>query len=325
MLQPPPVREALQQQPSGRPPLGKKMDRDNILVTSMPKAGTHLLSKIIACIFGRPALSLKKSALSTLPSVNRVVDELGYRDFLFHGHFRYHHFSPLLTSWHWKVIVLVRDPRDVILSLRDFLATSQDPILVDAYATIRDLPYRDQIKALVRGIKTPRFEVARLESYCRGWVEWQRRRAIVLKYEELASDETAAKLAEFLDLPLPQIVAAVRKGYGADNPTKRIGKADRWREVLDEDLCEFFRQEDGGAIAHLGYNWDPVAGDPAQHATDDADGIAVANPAERDGGLSADGQPGEVDDDAPRAPPAGEGTVATEAPVPLPALGPAAH
>lgn len=289
------------------------MDRDNILVTSMPKAGTHLLSKIIAYTFGRPAQPLKKTALSTLPSINRVVDELGYRDFLFHGHFRYHHFSPLLTSWHWKVIVLVRDPRDVILSLRDFLAASQDPIHVEAYATIRDLPYRDQIKALVRGIKTPRFEIARLESYCRGWVEWQRRRAIVLKYEELASDETAARLAEFLDIPLPRIVAAVRKGYGSDNPTKRIGKADRWREVLDEDLCEFFRQEDGGAIAHLGYNWDK---NPAnRRATDDTDGIAVADAIERDGGVSADAQPGGMDDDAPRAPSAGEDTVAAETPV----------
>ena len=79
---------------------------------------------------------------------------------------------------------------------------------------------------------------------------------------------------------------------------------------------------DGGAIAHLGYNWDPVDEDPAPHATDDADGIAVADAAERDGGLSAAGLPGEVDDDARRAPPVGEGTVATEAPV-LPALGPA--
>jgi hypothetical protein len=222
----------------------------------MPKAGTHLLSRIIEYTYGRPMLPLKKTALSAMPSINRLVDELDYRDFLFHGHFRYHHFSHLLTSRHWKIVVLVRDPRDVILSMRDFLSTSSDPIHAEAYATISELSYREQIKALVRGIKTPRFEMARLESYCRGWVQWQRRRAILLKYEELASEETAVRLAEFLDLQLPRVLAAVRKGYGADNPTKRIGKAGRWQEVLDDDLIEFFRQEDGGAIEHLGYNWD---------------------------------------------------------------------
>ncbi|MGH6643552.1 MAG: sulfotransferase domain-containing protein, partial [Bradyrhizobium sp.] len=227
----------------------------NILITSMPKAGTHLLAEIVSAIYGKKSLPLSKSRMGALPAVERVIDELDCREFIFHGHLRHHHYSCQFKSRHWKFLVLVRDPRDILISMHDFMQRSPHPDHAYAFSTLVLLPYRERLKRLMNGIDIGGYEIARMESYCRGWLEWQKRGALLLRYEDLRSPESAVKLAGFLDVPLETVEQAVCVAYGRKTRTLSEGSIGRWQKVFDEDLVLYTQAHDGGVIANLGYDW----------------------------------------------------------------------
>lgn len=61
----------------------------NLFVTSMPKAGTHLLCSIVEQLWGKYPLSIKKPQLVEFRALDKVVRGTSLRGLAVAGHFRH--------------------------------------------------------------------------------------------------------------------------------------------------------------------------------------------------------------------------------------------
>src|SRR5690349_21062020 len=112
----------------------------------MPKAGTHLVVEILSELGRHRPISISKPDWKPLEDANHRIKTNGAQNHLFVGHFRCRGKARLLLDHNWKILVLIRDPRDVVLSLRDYLQQSSLTEHSDAFGTISSLSREDQIK-----------------------------------------------------------------------------------------------------------------------------------------------------------------------------------
>ena len=92
----------------------------NLFLASMPRAGTHLMEAILSRLSGRHMSRFYKPDVYNYPAVAEVVEKLRYRHFAFLGHIRYPEalrLTEVANSPHWCTLVLIRDPRDIALSV----------------------------------------------------------------------------------------------------------------------------------------------------------------------------------------------------------------
>jgi hypothetical protein len=226
--------------------------RKNLLLASMPKAGTHLLVSIIDGIFGRAPKAIRQEQAHVLQTADFVAQQTGHTDFIFYGHLRApaNHVDP----GNWQVICLIRDPRDVALSMLDHIQRSSDDTHVRIRKAFESFSLREQLNQVVCGFSMEGERLlAPIAEHCSGWVEWQRQGALVLKYEELATTASINELASFLGVSSKETHAAVVRGFGTRTATLNKGQAGRWREEMDAELISIFREHDRGVVEGLGY------------------------------------------------------------------------
>ena len=220
------------------------------LVTSIPKAGTHLLVPLVSELLGHtPVLAPKPGVAVPEEEFLEVLEDLGAP--LFKGHIRRPagNYDPTRL----RVIVLIRDPRDILLSMRDYLLRSQVPEHLAVSTYLRSLAPEAQLKQLVDGLKVPEFDVPSLRLHCSGFVEWADGGATLVRYEDLLSGAAAEPLAASLGVDPNRLDAVLTRLRGASSPTLHVGRADRWRDVLSPELLDYIAERAPGLIRRLGY------------------------------------------------------------------------
>ena len=140
--------------------------------------------------------------------------------------------------------------------MRDYLSVSTNPVHVEFFNQIREAPKVEQIRWLLRGMKTASFEVLPLNSHCFGWIEWTRHGAELIRFEELLSGAAMRSLAAFLSLGEAIVSAAISGAVGATSRTLNGGRAERWKEELDESVLKEIHDECSTIIESLGYRAD---------------------------------------------------------------------
>src|SRR5262245_18501019 len=105
----------------------------------MPKAGTHFVAEILFALGGRRPISIEKPDWTKLEEANHHILTKGFQKRLFAGHLRCKGRARELLADNWKILVLIRDPRDVVLSMRDFLQHSDVTEHIRAYKMISNL------------------------------------------------------------------------------------------------------------------------------------------------------------------------------------------
>ena len=227
----------------------------NVFVACMPKAGTHLIVRIAQHLLGRKLHTFGKQHVGFYPAIAELVDGLDYRDFAFFGHIRHRNLPQIAASPAWTVLVLIRDPRDVVLSMRDYLDKSTNPHHLEAFSTISHLSRSDQIKAIISGIRVRKFSVAAVSDHCSGWLEWVDKGATLIRYEDLLDGSAARPLARALGKNEAAAAAAIAAAVGRPNITLNVGRANRWRDEMDEEVLRHFRAHEDGIVERLGYSW----------------------------------------------------------------------
>ena len=166
--------------------LGAFMNDNGIILTSMPKAGTHFMLRILERATGRRGCRFKKTddAASFDP-----------RGALLYGHARCHQLSGIDPD-KWRVIVMICDPRDVVLSMLDFLPKSKKLRHHETYALIAGLPRDEQLIALIDGIGG----CAQITRHCSGWLEWAERGALIVRYEDVLGGYELDKISDHLGI-----------------------------------------------------------------------------------------------------------------------------
>lgn len=228
-----------------------------IFITSAPKSGTHLLAKIVDELLGGYPVSVKEK---------KALKSFDYGSYAQHralvGHFRFAHLetNPSLRALVFgrKLFVLIRDPRDICVSMVYYLEQSVNPMHVAAARQLAGLDLKDKIKKTALGFEVlaGQFRIADLAQHCGGFLEMVEHapEACLLRYEDFFDAGLAAgKIADFLSIDKNLVSACINNAFSTALRTKRDGVPYSWRKTFDDELQHFFNDHFGSIISRLGY------------------------------------------------------------------------
>ena len=228
-----------------------------VLCVALPKAGTHLLERAV-CL--HPRLYRKIRPTLNPQNVGSAGLEGVLRD-LYPGQVLFAHlpFEPDVDPGGVKVLFIVRDPRDVAVSLAHYIHRRFDHPLHFAYSVRPDV--RSRIELAILGDADARPPAPSLESLLAGFSGWLENGALVIRFEDLVGPQgggnaetqarTVAALYEHLGLEFPPWLP--EQIFSTASPTFRKGQIGQWREHFDPGLEELFEASTGQWREVYGY------------------------------------------------------------------------
>lgn len=236
-----------------------------ILTVTMPKSGTNLLQRILLL---HPYLS--RSFLNTLGNRNlskwsdpeRLLSSIKNGKII-STHFDYDQklASLIHDKLQYKVLLMVRDPRDALISDMYYILSWPGHPLKGYF---KDLPNDEtRLSHLITGginFNGIRKQILRFS-------EWQNC-AFTIKFEDAVGasgggddnkqSEMINALYEYLGMPLKpsQLKKISESSRSSNTQTFRTGKIGNWRFEYSEQLKEKFKNEAGDLLIALGYESD---------------------------------------------------------------------
>jgi hypothetical protein len=221
-----------------------------LMCTSVPKAGTHLLASIFKAMGYRPIAHPKTAQREILDGCDFRPDE----SVCVYGHWRYRpEAAQRLAQRGFRTLVMLRDPRDVCLSMADFLKTGKHEAAVAAEPGLRGMPLEEIRRTVITGFDLPGYKSPPIRRICEGWKEWQACGAVVLKYEAIGQSVASGLLMkELLAIGIDprDFLQAARRRW---RPTGPASGANRWRRDFDAELRALWQREASGVASSLGY------------------------------------------------------------------------
>jgi len=165
----------------------------------------------------------------------------------------------------FNLMVLVRDPRDVFISLYDYVTTLHGTEIDPASFLITDFYwhlYKPHMNGLVRGKQTRALTVLQAyQTWFRTWITGADKtpKALHVRFEQLVIDPKNgfAPVFKLLDEPIPENLASTAKLVSQIGESQRNrGQAQGWRTAPDmyRPIIDQVSEKLANEIAHLGYN-----------------------------------------------------------------------
>lgn len=249
-------------------------DNKAIIALSFVKGGTHLLFKTLELITNTPpSLLIYYDAFAQNPEY--YFKNCG--KWLLFAHF----FSVLNSisdhpSNNYSKILLIRDPRDVIISTVHWLhwvhANITDhpmygPIVIDEFIKLKP---QDQITEIIR--MPDQFESTHFAENMRLMSQnallWMKNPStLLLRFEDLVGvkgggdldrqKDTIRSLAEYIQYPLSNAqIDCIANSLFGETATFRKGQIGSWQENFSDYHKEIFKQIMGKELIELGYEQD---------------------------------------------------------------------
>ncbi|MFB3785092.1 MAG: sulfotransferase domain-containing protein [bacterium] len=245
----------------GRPGLPR------IFCVSIPKAGTHLLERMLCLhprLYRKFMSTLFNSHLDKYRGLANIARGLKPGQILVsHLHYSEQR-RQVLADQGIKVLFMIRDPRDVAVSEAFYIRRKKDHYLHSLYAREPDL--RSALLLEIRGDAAaghpPLGE--RLGSF----LGWMREPSGVVRFEDLIGEEGGGgrqtqmeviqRLFDFLEMDIsPAEIDKIRRGlFSGASPTFRKGKIGEWRKHFDEEITDLFKQTAGEMLVRYGFEKD---------------------------------------------------------------------
>jgi len=256
-----------------------------LLVTAMPKSGTHLITEAVDHLdeIGREPLLLDHRR--PIGHFARSLKRMAFNRYAY-GHVGANRQTVrAVLEARLSVIVMVRDPRDAIVSHIDHAYRLKPSVLREYYASLAD--DRERLKAAIRGVPPDRYPrdaaVAEAGGYdmltgyagigtvCRSYLAWAGIagvRTMFVHYRDLIGEkgggtrerqrETVARVIEFIGLKYDdaRIDRLCDKIYNPQSPTFNQGGQGRWRELFDGEIKDLFKKHAGRELIEMGYERD---------------------------------------------------------------------
>ena len=233
--------------------------RPRVLVVSLPKAGTHLVERAV-CLHPR----LHRRLLPTLSPENigeeglsGAVRALRSGQVLV-GHLPFDPAYPALLE-DVKTLFVVRDPRDIAVSLAHYIGGRGDHPLHFAYSTRPD--ERSRIELAILGDAEARPPAPSLEGLLAGFSGWLESGALVVRFEELIGSrgggdafvqgKAIRAIYDHLGVQPPPRLS--ERLFSSSSPTFRKGQIGQWRDSFDPELEALFEREAGRWMDVYGY------------------------------------------------------------------------
>lgn len=248
-----------------------------ILANSLPKAGTHLLARLL----GSLPNTMRAGGWNTLNhfrdqdgvdwgAVERTLATVRNGQY-FIGHFpRRSDLDAILDRLGMRAVVMVRDPRDVVVSTVHYAVRRESHFLHRRFVETMDTDAA-RIMALIRGIDPDAYGRGHesIAQQVRDYAPWHGcERAIVCRFEDLigpqgggtreAQLDAVDRIARFLerDLSPARRDRIAARLWSSESPTFRRGAAGSWRDEFDDDHRAAFKSLAGDALVALGYEQD---------------------------------------------------------------------
>jgi hypothetical protein len=236
-----------------------------VFLVSIPKSGTHLLERAL-CLHPMLYRRLERTlSRKTIEGRFGGLDALAGRlrpGQVAIAHLRYREGDPDILARHGiKTLFMVRNPRDLLVSLVHYNLDREDIRVHDLYANLPDQKAR--IRLAIEGDPANRIPSIgeRLGVY-RGWLDSA---ALVVRFEDLIGAsgggtedrqlETLLGIYRHIGVPADgRLVRGIRsKVFSSASPTFRTGSIGQSKDAFDEELEALYREQVGEIARGYGY------------------------------------------------------------------------
>lgn len=235
---------------------------NKFFISSVPKSGTHLFSSLIESWSGSKVLSVKEKSgylsfdFSVYEEYNNLV-----------GHYRVPHVlanqSLMNLFKSRKVIILIRDPRDVCNSMLHYVQRGINKNQQDVARQLDGLSFDEQIILIARGVKAADGSVItpNIDKWCSGFVELlnEFENAVLFRYEDFFNiDYFSISIERLLSISAHEARILIKSALASQSKTKRLSGAKpyQWKNLFSAELKEYFKVSHGNLIKKLGYSID---------------------------------------------------------------------
>jgi hypothetical protein len=262
-----------------------------IFLNSIPKSGTHLLSK---ALMGLPGVSHSGSHLerkkiaefvdpgvdfpvegredmhipNDMPAITRLLASIQPGQFITaHMIFNYP-VRKVIRELGYKKLLLFRDPRDVVVSWANFIVKEETHLL---YPFFSETDFNFRIISGIRGVPGDITGTRRQEpinELMTRYVRWKTEGdAFFVKFEDLIGDKGGGSresqqkmikgIADYFEIDCPdEVIDQVCDSLFGGTYTFNKGMIGAWREHFTEAHKSVFKEETGDLLIQLGYESD---------------------------------------------------------------------
>ncbi len=233
-----------------------------VLVVSHERSGTHLLINTLAFNFGYLChwIDVRSEAEDETP--NPIPHLFSFKDKTVSNVFKSHHARPLFgedlgdLAEHFKIIYIVRDPRDAMTSFWRFAgqsAINEGPRASTVDAFVRSPP---EGRPLVFEYPPSSDMITRWRQHVSGWLgETETDNVHLVRYEDLIGDfdDTLGALETFMETParhrlIPDLALPAVGTWK--------GKIGNWRNRMSVETKDYIQGVAGPLMNRLGYETD---------------------------------------------------------------------
>ena len=247
-----------------------KGDRHRCFANTIPKAGTHLIER---CLWLMPGIHPAGCHLRA-GSGKDVRNMLWFLRLIGQGCFVTAHLAfseerlSILESLGYRHILLIRDPRDVAVSLAFFLARPAEPFSRKANIAnrsfFRNLRSMDErITVAITG--EPSIALPSLDQKYETYLPWVEHGSLLVKFEDLVGPRgggslerqivSIMRMASHLGIMLSEKQAAeiADRCYSTRSMTYRRGLIGDWRNHFRQEHKTLLKEQAGRWLIKLGY------------------------------------------------------------------------
>ncbi len=244
---------------------------------ALPRAGSHLLHQGLLGFASIGPFVDPGAPPVNRDAANRKRDEAGILAQLAamrpgdirYGYLKYHEsYRRYLTASGWATLFIIRDPRDMVVSLMHYIADRQTKHdFHQAFQTIWTTP-KARLEAILTEARLPHSRLSNpAERYAKyeAWMAFPE--VFTVRFEDLILNrrETLGRVLDLvqqrgawtLTLPREQALDALEAAIQPHRSgTFRKGQPGEWRQWFDDDLKRLFKERTGDLLIRLGYERD---------------------------------------------------------------------
>lgn len=238
-----------------------------ILVNSIPKSGTHLLSEVIINMGFKHAGQINYAEIDGVPSRVLTMDEIEQKiHFLKKGRYLIGHkyfdedFSKILKKNKISHLFIVRDPRDVAVSKAFYFPKRPEHELNSHFLGLNE---RERFIASINGVPGRMRSVAEIYNIFLPWLS--ENDCLTVKFEDLVGNqgggndekqsETLRRIAVHLGIPFDEseLKEIAFKSFNKNSGTFRKGQIGDWVNWLDDETLSLLKK-DASIFKEYGYS-----------------------------------------------------------------------
>lgn len=238
-----------------------------VFANSLPKSGTHLLNR---CLSRMPGMAMSGQHLNVKRNVSArefTLRRLG-GGCIVTAHLPFSEVEwKKLQTMEYKQVLMIRDPRDLIVSQYHFIKKREVARLYSYFAKLPDDEAR--LMAAIRGVPDSESPYGigfpDIGTRFRQYLQWAEHGSHLVRFENLVGEAGGGsaklqlaeieELAKFLGIPLSrdQVDGIAQQVFSRDSKTFRKGEIGDWRNSLSESHKKALKELIGPLLIELGY------------------------------------------------------------------------